>query len=81
MSKISTKVLLFFFLPKKLESMDLGPSQQCVIIGCNVFLKELFSAGHSSKLFQTHMLNLLLAKFFFFSSSLSKYIFHDWGGS
>ena len=63
--QISPRVLLntCLFLAKYLESMHLGASLQCIIFGCNVFLKEIFWAAQSFKLFQTHVLKVFLTKF------------------
>ena len=52
MHQIFPKVLLSTcFLQNKLESMDLGASQQCSISGCNVLFNNYFEFLHVFSVF------------------------------
>ena len=79
MHKISPKLPLStcFFLPK-VAWMNLGASQQCVINLCKNFKKKKIRASQAFKPFQTHMLTLLLTRFYVFLM-LPKLVFHGWG--
>ena len=67
----------FFFLPKQLESMDIGASQQCVTFGCNVVLMNYFellnNINFSKIIYCTYY--WLIFSFFFLQNGFACYLF------
>ena len=79
MRQISPKVLLrTCCLPKYLESIDLGASQQCAILRFKL-LKRIILSCPILQFFQNSYVKCILNKVFLFCCC-QKYIFHDWCG-